>query len=105
MLSNLGLPASLETPPRFFHPETREGSGSTLVLATHKSDRYDWQGIIYNTIHNDPLQNKLEWATAQWAAWVQTLIQYCTTTYPASRKSVQERVKEEDIRSGFPCCG
>jgi hypothetical protein len=80
------LHASLEIRPCVAHPGNQQGSGASVVLSTHKYAIHNWQAVQNYPSHQDPLQSKHGWATPQWAVWVQTQIQHCTTAHPPIRE-------------------
>jgi hypothetical protein len=61
-ISNPVLSFSFETSPRVFHPATREGPGTALVLSTQKSARQDWQAVRGNPTYQNSMRSKRPWA-------------------------------------------
>jgi len=75
-----------------------------LVLSTHKSARHNFQVVWKNPTDQDPKQSKWERAASQWAVWVQTAKQYCTTAGQPRWKSVHELWCEKANRRFSPGC-
>ena len=82
-----------------------KGSSTALVLSTHKSAKHDFQAVWKNPNDQDPKRSKRKRDPAQWAVWVQTPTQHCTTASPAHWNSVQELWREKANRRFFPGCG